>query len=705
MTTKTILTAAMLTLAACTPSNKSDNPFLNEYGTPFGIPPFEKITYDHYMPALQEGISRHNAEIDAIIADTAAPDWQNTILALDNSGSLLNNVATVIYALASSDNTAEMMALSEEAMPLISAHGDEVGMNQQLFDRIRQVYDKRDALNLDTAQMRLLEKTYKNFVRSGALLSPADKDTLKSINNELTKTYLNFTNTLLAANKSAEVVVTDKAQLAGLSEATIQAAAEEAKTRGKAEGTYVLTVDAPVRLDVLSNCDNRDVRRQMYETYTNLATDSAHNNSANIDRILRLRQRKAELLGYKNFAAFKCEKVMSKTPEAAYALLMQLWTPSVAKVKEEVADMKAIAGFDIEPWDYYYYAEKVKAQRFALTENDTKPYFELSNVINKGIFNLAKRLYGITFTEVTDAPKYNPEVTVYELKDAKGEHVAIFMIDPYTRPSKVQGAWMSEFRNSCDYTVNGQRTLVRPIIFNVLNFAKPAPGQPCLLTLDEVQTVFHEFGHALQGMLTRASYYGQAGTNVDRDCVELPSQINEKWATEPELLKDYALHYQTGEPMPQELIDKLLAAGKHNQGFMTCELAGAALLDLEWHMTSFGAEPIDAVAFESQVAAKLGKPREVQFRYRSPYFKHIFGDEGYAAGYYTYLWADVLVSDGYDLFRQNGPFDPATAQSYLHNILEPGDSRDAMELFVRFRGHQPSPEALLRDRGLTASKN
>ncbi|MCF0189417.1 MAG: M3 family metallopeptidase, partial [Bacteroidaceae bacterium] len=698
-------TAAMLTLAACTPSNKSDNPFLNEYGTPFGIPPFEKITYDHYMPALQEGISRHNAEIDAIIADTAAPDWQNTILALDNSGSLLNNVATVIYALASSDNTAEMMSLSEEAMPLISAHGDEVGMNQALFDRIRQVYDKRDALNLDTAQMRLLEKTYKNFVRSGALLSPADKDTLKSINNELTKTYLNFTNTLLAANKSAEVVVTDKAQLAGLSEATIQAAAEEAKTRGKAEGTYVLTVDAPVRLDVLSNCDNRDVRRQMYETYTNLATDSAHNNSANIDRILRLRQRKAELLGYKNFAAFKCEKVMSKTPEAAYALLMQLWTPSVAKVKEEVADMKAIAGFDIEPWDYYYYAEKVKAQRFALTENDTKPYFELSNVINKGIFNLAKRLYGITFTEVTDAPKYNPEVTVYELKDAKGEHVAIFMIDPYTRPTKVQGAWMSEFRNSCDYTVNGQRTLVRPIIFNVLNFAKPAPGQPCLLTLDEVQTVFHEFGHALQGMLTRASYYGQAGTNVDRDCVELPSQINEKWATEPELLKDYALHYQTGEPMPQELIDKLLAAGKHNQGFMTCELAGAALLDLEWHMASFGAEPIDAVAFESQVAAKLGKPREVQFRYRSPYFKHIFGDEGYAAGYYTYLWADVLVSDGYDLFRQNGPFDPATAQSYLHNILEPGDSRDAMELFVRFRGHQPSPEALLRDRGLTASKN
>lgn len=685
--TKAIAAAAILGMSACT-QNTETNPLLAEYETPFNIPPFEKIQYAHYMPAIEKGIETHNEEIQAIIANEAEPDWYNTILALDNSGQLLQRVSAVVYALGSSDNTAEMQAISEKALPMISAHQDEVGMNAKLFERIRSVYDRRETLGLDTAQMRLLEKTYKRFVRLGALLGKEDQEKLKEINSQITSSCLNFSNTLLAATKAARVV----------DEAT-----------GKE-----YTVDAAVRLDVLTNSDNRALRQKMYETYTTLATDEEHNNSRNIDTILRLRQQKAELLGFRNYAEYQCDNVMSKTPEAAYDLLMQIWLPAVAKVKAEVADMQRLAGHTIEPWDYYYYAEKVKAQRYNLTENDTKPYFELNNVLHKGIFNLAKKLYGIDIVEVKDAPRYNPEVTVYELKDAKGEHVAIFMFDPYARDTKVQGAWMSEFQGACNYgfTEEEQAKGVapvqqRPIVFNVLNLAKPAKGEPCLLTKDEVETIFHEFGHALQGMLTRAHYRGQAGTNVDRDCVELPSQINEKWATEPELLREYALHYATGDPMPQELMDKLLAAGKHNQGFITCELAGAALLDLEWHMAAIGASykpgnkmVVDAVDFERQVAEKLGLPYEVQFRYRSPYFKHIFGDNDYAAGYYTYLWADVLVSDGYDLFRQNGPFDKATADLYRQCILEAGDSEDAMDLFVKFRGHKPSPAALLRDRGL-----
>ena len=700
----TLAAAAIASLAACT-AKTEENPLLADYGTPFNIPPFEKIEYRHYMPAIERGIEEHNAEIAAIVADTAAPTWENTILALDNSGQTLSRVALVMYNLSSSDNTEEMQAITEQAMPLLSAHDDEVGMNPALFARIRQVYDNREALSLDTAQMRLLEKTYRGFVRSGALLSPADQETLKQVNTDLTKVTLNFSNTLLAAVKDAEVVVDSREELAGLDEATIDGAAEEAKARGK-EGKYVLTLDYAVRQNVLTNCDNRDVRRRIYETYTALATDPAHDNLTRIDTIIHLRQQKAELLGFTNYAAFKCDNVMAKTPEAAIELLMKLWEPAVRKVREEVADMQAYAnshrdggedlGLVIEPWDYQYYAEKVKGERYALTESDTQPYFELGNVIDKGIFNMARRLYGVTFSEIEDAPKDDADLRVDEVRDADGSHLAVYMLDPYKRPTKVQGAWMTEFQSACDY----DGTVERPIVINVMNYTKPAEGKPCLLTLDEVQTLFHEFGHGLQGMLTKAKYRSQAGTSVDRDCVELPSQIGEKWATEPALLAEYALHYETGEAMPQELIAKLQASAKHNQGFMTCELAGAALLDLMWHTTPVTEARIDARAFEQSVAERLGVPREMQFRYRSSYFKHIFSDEGYAAGYYTYLWADVLVSDAYDLFRQNGPFDPATATLFRQCFLEPGDSRDAMELFVRFRGHKPSPDALLRDRGL-----
>lgn len=405
------------------------------------------------------------------------------------------------------------------------------------------------------------------------------------------------------------------------------------------------------------------------------------------------------MLGFDCFADYAIDNVMAKTTKNAEDLLYKIWTPAVAKVKEEVADMQAYIksegnDFKVAPWDYYYYAEKVKAQKFNISEDQVRPYFKLENVV-EGIFYVANKLYGVTFTEMKDAPKYNPEVTVYEVKDDKGEHLAVFMTDYFPRATKRQGAWMSEFKGACNYDSINER----PVVYNVGNFTRPSGDVPALLTLDEVETTFHEFGHGLHGMLTRASYRGQAGTNVDRDLVELPSQINEHWAFEPEVLAVYAKHYQTGEVIPTELVEKLNASAKFNQGFATTELAGAALLDIEWHKLNDGKD-VNVAEFEANVAKKLGLPEELTFRYRSTYFKHIFGSDGYAAGYYTYLWAEVLDTDGFELFKEKGIFDKATADAFRTNILEMGGSDDPMKLYKQFRGQEPNPDALLRNRGL-----
>ena len=405
------------------------------------------------------------------------------------------------------------------------------------------------------------------------------------------------------------------------------------------------------------------------------------------------------MLGFDCFADYAIDNVMAKTTKNAEDLLYKIWKPAVAKVKEEVADMQAYVkaegkDFKVAPWDYYYYAEKVKAQKFNISEDDVRPYFKLENVV-EGLFHVANKLYGVTFTEMKDAPKYNPEVTVYEVKDAAGEHLAVFMTDYFPRATKRQGAWMSEFKGACNYdTINE-----RPVVYNVGNFTRPSGDMPALLTIDEVETAFHEFGHGLHGMLTRAAYRGQAGTNVDRDLVELPSQITEHWAFEPEVLAVYAKHYQTGETIPAELVEKLIASSKFNQGFATTELAGAALLDIEWHKVNDGKD-VNVAEFEAAVAEKLGLPEELTFRYRSTYFKHIFGSDGYAAGYYTYLWAEVLDADGFELFAEKGIFDKATADAFRINILEAGGSEDPMTLYKQFRGQEPNPDALLRNRGL-----
>ena len=489
----------------------------------------------------------------------------------------------------------------------------------------------------------------------------------------------------------------DKEDLAGLPESSVAVASEEAESRGL-KGLWVFTLHAPSRLPVLQYADNRGLRKAIYEGYTSLASYGQNSNLPVISKIVKLRDEKAKLMGFKDFASMMTSRVMAKTPEAATDLLMQVFEPAVARSKEEVRDMQAYVDahggdFKIAPYDYYYYADKVKKEKYDLDEAEIRPYFSLENVL-KGMFDTTEKLYGVKFVEMPDAPKYMEDVKVYDVVDSKtGEHVAVWMCDYFPRPTKRQGAWMEQIQAAGLYS-NGE--VRRPIVYNVGNFTKPTADSPSLLTIDEVETTFHEFGHALQGMLTRAPYKSLAGTNVDRDYVEMCSQINEHWAFEPEVLKGYARHYKTGEPISDELIKKISDSGKFNQGFITTELAGAALLDM-----NYGAQPEvkDPVAFEAEIAQKIGMPEEITFRYRSPYFKHIFGDDGYASGYYTYLWSQVLEADAWELFKEKGIFDKKTAASFKKNILESGDTEDAMVLFKRFRGHNPDAKALLRLRG------
>ena len=697
----TMAAASLMGMAALTScGNKEEqNPFLTDYTTPYEIPPFEQIKPEHYLPALRAGIEQHNAQIDSILNCTEEPTFENTILAFEESGEILTKVEMVFFALSESDSSDELVKVAEEFEPLVSQHNDEVAMNPRLFERIKYLYDRIDSLDLNIAQKRAVKDYYKSFTRNGALLSDADKEKLKALNTELTTLYQQFNKNLLNATNAFQIVVENADELSGLPQSNIDVAAEEAKNAGL-EGKWLFTLHAPSRLPLLQYADNRDLRQKMYEGYTTLASSGEYDNAPVINKILKVRAQKAALLGFENYGSYMTDNVMAGSIENAENLLMKIWKPAIAKVAEEVTEMQAIVDeeggdFKIAPWDYYYYAEKVRQKKYELEESKVREYFPLDSV-RKGIFTMAERLYGVTFTEMPDAPKYHPEVVVYDVKDLEGNHVAVFMTDYFPRASKRQGAWMSEFKGSY---VDRDGKASRPIIYNVGNFSKPVGDTPSLLTLDEVETMFHEFGHGLHGMLSKAVLRSQAGTNVDRDFVELPSQIHEHWALEPELLKVYAHHYKTGEVIPDEMVEKLIAAANHNQGFATTELVGAALLDLQYGKLN-PTEDIDVVGFEKQVAENLKMPAEVQFRYRSPYFKHIFGSDGYASGYYTYLWAEVLDSDGFELFKEKGVFDAETAKSFKENILEMGGSEDPMTLFVRFRGHEPQPEALLRGRGL-----
>ena len=700
----TVFAMAALVLVSCSDKQSNENnPFMMDYANEYGIPPFDKITYADYAPAVEAGIAEQNAEIDSIIKNTAEPNFENTILALDNSGKTLSKVSALLAALSESDNTKEMQKLTETLMPKLTAQSDAMYMNDELFAKVKAAYDNADKTGMDPIQKRLTEKYYKKFVRNGALLTAAQKDSLKEINSKLGKFNLQFGNNIQHDLSECVFFIDNKDELAGLPETIIENAAKLAAEKGK-KGQWAFNAIAATRLPVLTYADSRDLRRKMYETYTSTASHGDEfDNSENIRNILLLRQQKANLLGFNTYADYATDPYMAKTPKAAEDLLMSLWRPAIKKVEEEVADMQKYAAAhgdtaQIEACDYYYYAEKVKKEKFNFSEDDVRPYFALDSVVKNGIFFAANKLYGLTFEEMPDAPKYNPEVKVYDVKDAEGKHLAVFMTDYLPRPVKSPGAWMNAMQEAYNY--GGEN--IRPIIYNVGNMALPSGDTPSLLTWDDVQTVFHEFGHALHGMLTRVQYRGLAGTNTDRDLVEMPSQINEHWAFEPEVLKNYARHYKTGEVIPDSLVKKLNESAQFNMGFMTTELVGAALLDMYWHKkawTSEEAKNIDVKAFEQDVKNQLNMPALVEFRYRSPYFKHVFASDEYACGYYTYLWAQVLEADGYLPFEKAGCFDKATADKY-RALLEAGDTEDPMVLYKKFRGQEPTADALLRNRGL-----
>lgn len=699
---KKILNIAVATLMAAASTTgimaqTHANPFLTPYPDKYGIPPFEQITTADFIPAIKAGIEEQKQNIFAITANRALPDFDNTILPLENLSPILDRVANVFYHYDNAMSTDEFAAMAEEAIPLLNEASNQVNLDERLFDRIKQVYDNRDHLGLNKVQKRMVEKYYRQFAEQGAAL-PADKKAeLIKVNDELSKLFIQFNKNLLNATNAFYVTVYDAEDLAGLPESSVAQAAEEAKSRGL-DGLWAFTLHGPSRLPVLQYADNRGLREAIYKGYTSLASYGAYNNYPVIEQIVKLRAEKAKIMGFDNFAQMMTSRVMAKTPEAATQLLLQVFEPAVARSHEEVADMQAYVdahggNFKIAPWDYYYYADKVKKQKFDFDENEVREYFAVDNVI-KGLFSAAERLYGIKMVEMPDAPKYMEEVKVYDVQDAKtGEHIAVFMTDWFPRATKRQGAWMEQMQ-SCGLYEDGPR---RPIVYNVGNFTRPAGDTPALLTIDEVETTFHEFGHALQSILSQAPYRSLAGTNVDRDYVEMSSQLNEHFAFSPELLKTYAVHYKTGEVIPDALIEKLNASSKFNQGFVVTELAGAALLDLAWGQTD--GNGVDVPSFEAKTAKELGMPEEITFRYRSPYFKHIFGDDGYASGYYTYLWSQVLEADAWEQFEKAGIFNKKNADKYKKYILESGDTEDPMVLFEKFRGHKPDSRALLRLRG------
>lgn len=690
--------AVLLASAPQIMAQERENPFLKPYDTKYGIPPFDKIQTADFLPAIEAGIAEQDANLLKITSNSASPTFDNTILPLENLSPILERVAGVFYHYEEALSTPDFAEISDKAIPMLNDASNKVNLNEALFRKIQSVYENRDKMKLSPVQKRVVEKYYRSFAEQGAAL-PADKKAeLIKVNDELSKLFIQYNRNLLAATNAFFVTVYDKSDLAGLPQSSIAQAADEAKRRGL-DGLWVFTLHAPSRLPVLQYADNRGLREAVYKGYTSLAFQGANSNLDVIKQIVKLRAEKAKIMGFDNFARMMTSRVMAKTPEAASDLLMSVFEPAVKRSHEEVKDMQAYVdrnggNFKIAPWDYYYYAGKVKNEKFNLDENELRPYFSLDNVL-KGLFDTAEKLWGIKMVPMKDAPKYIDDMAVYDVVDSKtGEHVAVWMCDYFPRATKRQGAWMEQLQ-SCGIFEDGKTR--RPIVYNVGNFTPPTSETPSLLTIDEVETTFHEFGHALQAILSRAPYKSIAGTNVDRDYVEMCSQINEHWAFEPEVLKSYAKHYKTGEPIPDELIEKLSKASKFNQGFATTELAGAALLDLKYGATP---EVEDVVAFEKKVGDEIGMPEEITYRYRSPYFKHVFGSDGYASGYYTYLWAQVLEADAWELFKEKGIFDKKTAASFKKNIMESGDSEDPMVLFKRFRGHEPDAKALLRLRGL-----
>jgi len=676
----------------------TQNPFMQEWNTPYGVPPFDKITESDYLPAFEEGMRQQMEEVNAIINNSEEPTFENTILALENSGKLLNNVSAVFFNLAECLNSPEMEAIAEEIYPKLSVHSDSINMNPQLFARIKKVYDKRDASKYTPEEYRLIVETYKMFVRGGANV-PADKqDRFREINQQLSLLTLKFGNNVLKATNDYKLVVDDVARLEGMPEDQLAAALEAGNADEATKGKYVFTIHLPSMEPFLMNCKDRELRRDLWKAYSTRCTSGETNNCDIINQIINLRLERAQILGFESHAAYTLDDCMAKTPEAVFNLLYQVWNPAIAKAKAEAAEYQKMIkaegnDFKLEPWDWRYYSEQLRKAKYDLNDDIIRPYLSLNNV-REGVFMVANKLYGITFEKNETLPVYHPDVDAYEVKE-NGETIAILYMDYFPRESKRSGAWMTNFREQ--YMDDNGKNVI-PVVSLVFNFTKPTADKPSLLNFDETETFFHEFGHGLHSIFSKCRFRSLSGTNVSRDFVELPSQIMENWASEPEVLRMYAKHYQTGEVIPEELIKKLEDCGTYGQGFINTELLAASLLDMDYHVIT---EPtqVQLPEYEDQQMAKIGLIPEIISRYRSPYFQHIFAG-GYSAGYYSYTWAAVLDSDAFEAFKENGLFDQETAKAFRTNILERGNTDDAMKLYVAFRGKEPSIDPLLKKRGL-----
>lgn len=692
-----IMFALSLLFNSC--GKEETNPLLAEWDTPFETTPFDKIKTEHYLPAFKVAINAHDKEIEAIINNSEEATFENTIEALDYSGALLTRVQRVFSAMNSAMSNEEMQTISKEVSPMLSKHTDDVNLNEKLFERVKQVYDKKESLDLTTEQNKLLTDYYKDFVRGGANLKDEKRDEFRKINEELSVLSVQFGENVLKETNKFELVIDNEEDLDGLNETIIAGALQTAKDKGY-EGKWVFTIQKPSMIPFLQYSTKRDLREKIYRAYF---MKGDHNDELDNKKILSkmamLRLKRAKLLGYETHADYVLEEQMAKTPANVYDLLEKLWTPALNRAKQEVAEMQAIidaegGDFKLKPWDWWYYAEKLKIAKYDLDETELKPYFQVENVID-GAFRLATSLWGIQFEERNDIQKYHPDVKTFEVKEADGTHIGILYTDYFPRASKRAGAWMDAFQKQ--YKKDGE--MIYPIIYNVGNFSKPTGDKPALISVDEVKTLFHEFGHALHGLLSDCTYESISGTETPRDFVEFPSQVMENWALHPDVLKSYAKHYKTGEVIPQELIDKIQNASLFNQGFETVEYLAASFLDMDWHTITEVVEH-DVIEFENESMERIELIQEIIPRYRSTYFNHIFSGS-YSSGYYSYIWAEVLDADAFYAFVQTGDvYNKEYASKYRKYILSSGGTDDSMELYKEFRGQEPGIEPLLKRRGL-----
>jgi peptidyl-dipeptidase Dcp len=694
--------AASAAPAAAGPALDPSNPFAKVSTLPLHYPAFDKIKDEHFLPAFEAGMREQLREVASIASNKAAPTFDNTIVAMERSGQLLARVGTTFSNLQTANTDDKLDDIDREMSPKLAAHRDAIYMNDKLFQRVKTLYDKRDSLKLDAESKHLLERYHRDFVRAGARLSAADKEKLKAYNGEIASLQSKFAQNTLKEANAAALVVDTRAELAGLSDAQIDAAAAEAKKRGL-NGKFVLVIANTTGQAALSQLTNRAVRERLAAASMARGTRGGEfDNRELVLRLTKLRAEKATLLGYKNYAAYSLEEETAKTPEAVNKLLSELAKPAVNNARKEAAEIQKVidaekGGFQVGAQDWSYYTDKVRAAKYSFDEGQLKPYFEMNNVVVNGVFYAANKEFGISFKERHDLPVYNPDVRVFDVFDANGKQLAIFILDYYARPNKQGGAWMNEYVT--------QNTLMgtHPVVANHLNIPKPPAGEPTLMTWDEVRTAFHEFGHALHGMFSNVKYPTFGGANTPRDFVEYPSQVNEMWASWPEVLGNYAKHYQTGAPMPKELLDKVLATKKFNMGFVTTEYLAASLLDQRWHQLAPSQIPTDVLAFEAAALKDAGVDfAPVPPRYRTAYFSHSFS-LGYSAGYYAYLWSEKLDADTVEWFKANGGLQRKNGDHFRQTLLSRGGSADAMDLYRNFRGREAQIEPLLERRGLTAN--